>query len=278
MVHADRIERDAATPGRVQRPIVRVRGTARSSARDWIAEEVPVAMAYNGQTYAVMMATPADLEDFALGFSLSEGRIERGSQLRGMEVLEHLEGLELAMSVEADAPGATPANDAERLLPGRSGCGLCGVRALEHAVNPPPPVPVTSRFRSAALRRALEELAAHQPMNAATGSVHAAAWADAHGQILLAREDVGRHNALDKLIGALHRQEYALDAGMLLISSRASYEMVTKAARAGIGFIAAVSAPSALAVDLARGAGVCLVGFARAGGHNVYSHADRLLA
>jgi len=268
---------DTPASGRARRPIVRVRGAVRASAQDWIAEEVPVAMVYNGHSYAVMMATPEDLEDFALGFSLSEGRIDHPGQLRAVAVAQHLEGIELAMTVAPEAPAALPAADPGRLLPGRTGCGLCGARALEQVVNPPPPLTATRRFRSAALARALDALDAHQPMNAATGSVHAAAWADPHGAIVLVREDVGRHNALDKLIGAMHRHHCAPEAGMLLISSRASYEMVTKAARAGIGFIAAVSAPTALAVDLARGAGVCLVGFARAGGHNIYTHAERLL-
>jgi FdhD protein len=131
-------------------------------------------------------------------------------------------------------------------------------------------------FRASALERALAALSQHQPMNAATGAVHAAAWADADGRILLAREDVGRHNALDKLIGAMANGGIAANSGMLLLTSRASYEMVTKAAAAGIGLMAAISAPTALAIELARSAGICLIGFARPSGYNIYAHPERL--
>lgn len=239
---------------------------------------MPIAMHYNGHSYAVMMATPRDLEDFALGFSLSEGLIHSAAQLTGIDVHHRLEGIELSMTVASEAPAARIDRSQQRLLPGRSGCGLCGTRELEDAVRPPSPVRASTRFPTKALERALLALDSHQPMNAATGAVHAAAWADADGRILLAREDVGRHNALDKLIGAMCRADCRPDGGMLLLTSRASYEMVTKAASAGIGFIAAISAPTALAVELARSAGICLVGFARPGGYNVYTHPERLHA
>lgn len=264
--------------GFATRRIERWRDGEREQAGDCIAEELPVAMHYNGRSFAVMMATPRDLEDFALGFSLSEGLIDSPAQLAGIEVRHRLEGIELSMTVAADAPAASLDGADARQLPGRSGCGLCGTRELEDAVRRPAPLHAPAVFTTDALERALLELEAHQPMNAATGAVHAAAWADAGGRILLAREDVGRHNALDKLIGAMHRSGHLPGAGMLLLTSRASYEMVTKAATVGIGFIAAISAPTALAVDLARGTGVCLVGFARPGGCNVYTHPERLHA
>ena len=268
--------------GSAARDVARLRAsTDVAQVADCIAEEVPVALRYGGRAFAVMMATPCDLEDFALGFSLTEGLVDAPAQLTGVEVTQRLEGIELAMSVSADAPVARLGDaDAQRLLPGRSGCGLCGTRELEDAVRAPPPVRNDSapRFTLRALERAFAALPAHQPMNAATGAVHAAAWADVDGNIVLAREDVGRHNALDKLVGALVRAGRAPPDGMLLLTSRASYEMVAKAARAGIGVIAAISAPTALAVDLARGAGVCLVGFARPGGCNVYAHPERLRA
>jgi FdhD protein len=276
--------------GSAARDVARLRAsTDVAQVADRIAEEVPVALRYGGRAFAVMMATPCDLEDFALGFSLTEGLVDTPAQLAGIEVTQRLEGIELAMSVSADAPVARlDGADAQRLLPGRSGCGLCGTRELEDAVRAPPPVrgDGAPRFTLQALERAFAALPAHQPLNAATGAVHAAAWADADGNIVLAREDVGRHNALDKLVGALVRAGLAGSGhggpgvapvdGMLLLTSRASYEMVAKAARAGIGVIAAISAPTALAVDLARGAGVCLVGFARPGGCNVYAHPERL--
>ncbi|PTA72872.1 MULTISPECIES: formate dehydrogenase accessory sulfurtransferase FdhD [unclassified Stenotrophomonas] len=264
--------------GTAQRPLHRWRGGLPQPQLDVVAEEVPVAMRYNGAAFSVMMATPCDLEDFALGFSLSEGLITAPAQLLAVEVRPQLEGIELQMTVAADAPGAALDPEAERLLPGRGGCGLCGTRQLEDVLRPLPPIRERRTYAPAALQRALAALAQHQPMNAASGAIHAAAWADASGRIGWVREDVGRHNALDKLIGALHHNEHAIDGGLLVISSRASYEMVSKAVRAGASVLAAVSAPTALAIDLARSAGLCLVGFARESGFNVYTHPDRLQA
>ncbi|WP_295568938.1 formate dehydrogenase accessory sulfurtransferase FdhD [uncultured Stenotrophomonas sp.] len=264
--------------GTAQRPLQRWRGEGRQQQIDVVAEEVPIALRYNGATFAVMMATPCDLEDFALGFSLSEGLVTAPAQLLDIEVRPQLEGIELQMTVCEDAPAAQldPAN--ARLLPGRGGCGLCGTRQLEDVLRPLPQIRERRTYAPAALRRALATLAQHQPMNAASGSTHAAAWADASGRIGWVREDVGRHNALDKLIGALHHNEHTVDGGLLVISSRASYEMVSKAVRAGASMLAAVSAPTALAIDLARGGGLCLVGFARESGFNVYTHPERLQA
>ena len=265
------------TPGCAQRHIWRWRDGRGEDVLDAVAEEVPVAMRYNGQSFAVMMATPCDLHDFALGFSLSEGLIADPGELLGVDIHEHMEGIELSMRVSDAAPAARLQPDVERLLPGRGSCGICGTRELEDVVRPPAPLVRARSFSATALRHALDTLSRHQPMNAQTGAIHAAAWADPDGKILLVREDVGRHNALDKLTGAMRREGRAADAGMLLISSRASYEMVIKAARAGIGLVAAVSAPTALAISLARSAGVCLIGFARAHGYNVYTHPERLL-
>jgi FdhD protein len=285
---ADPSHPSAPSRGFARRDVARLRAVAgvdeRAPVADRVAEEVPVALRINGRAFAVMMATPCDLEDFALGFALTEALVDASAQLLAVEPRPRLAGVELALTVSADAPAARLGDaEAQRLLPGRSGCGLCGTRELEDAVRPPTPLrPDRQRvFTMEALERAFAALPAHQPVNAATGAVHAAAWADADGRIVLAREDVGRHNALDKLVGALLRGGHAagpaaFDDGMLLLTSRASYEMVAKAARAGIGFIAAISAPTALAVDLARGAGVCLVGFARPGGCNVYAHPERL--
>jgi FdhD protein len=270
------VDRNRSSPGFSERRIERWADAHCEGRVDCIAEEVPVAMHYNDRSFAVMMATPQDLEDFAIGFSLSEGLVDSTGQLLGIEVHPRLEGIELAMTVTPEAPSARLDRDAVRVLPGRSGCGLCGTRDLEHAVRQPGPLRQRGRVSSAALKHALLDLPRHQPMNAATGAVHAAAWADAEGRILLAREDVGRHNALDKLIGAMCRARLDPADGMLLITSRASYEIVTKAASVGIGFVAAISAPTTLAVELARSAGVCLVAFARPEGFNVYAHQDRL--
>lgn len=266
------------SPGLVTRPLDRWRDGETTHEDDCVAEEVPVAMVYNGVSFAVMMATPDDLRDFALGFSLSEGLIDDPAQLLQIEESNLLEGYQLAMQVSDDARAAHLDRDNPRLLPGRSGCGICGTRDLEQAVRQRPQVGVGCRTSHQALEQALTHLKMRQPMNAATGAVHAAAWADREGRIILVREDVGRHNALDKLIGAMHRAGIDAADGIALVTSRASYEMVIKAASAGITVLAAISAPTALAIELARSAGVTLIGFARPGIHNVYTHPHRLLA
>ena len=268
---------DKLSPGHVPRSIVRWRDGRLERLEDQIAEEVPVAMLYNGVSFAVMMATPHDLEDFALGFSLSEGLIGAAGNLLAIEQRHLLEGIELAMTVAESAPAARLDHQRERLLPGRGGCGICGTRQLEETVRQPRHVEAGEPVSRVALERALTALHAHQPMNATTGAVHAAAWSDRDGNVVLVREDVGRHNALDKLIGAMHLACIAPTSGMLLLTSRASYEMVTKAASAGISIMAAISAPTALAIELARSAGITLVGFARPGSHNIYTHPERLL-
>jgi FdhD protein len=237
---SDPLNEAPASAGYAARSIERRREGFSESVHDRIAEEAPVAVRYNGRAFAVMMATPHDLEDFAFGFSLTEGLIESPDQLLGVDVLHQPEGILLSMRVPATARAAHLDPHAQRLLPGRGSCGICGTRELDDVVRAPEPVAGKTRFSSQALERALKELPQHQPMNAATGAVHAAAWVDSEGRILLAREDIGRHNALDKLIGALRRAGRPTDDGMLLLSSRASYEMVTKAARAGKGFVAAI--------------------------------------
>lgn len=249
----------------------------RSAIVDSVAEEVPVAMRYNGEPFSVMMATPSDLEDLALGFSLTEGLITDASELIGVEVRPCIEGIELHMQVSLAAPAATLSAASSRALPGRSGCGLCGARLLEDVVRLAPPIQAPSTFPLASLRLALSSLPAMQPLNLASGSTHAAAWVELDGRISRVREDVGRHNALDKLVGGLRRGSVSTEAGLALISSRASYEMVSKAAHAGMAVVAAVSAPTALAIDLANAAGICLIGFARRDRFNVYSHPERLL-
>lgn len=272
------LEQDKPSPGYAVRAVDRWRDGASVREDDCIAEEVPVAMVYNGASFAVMMASPHDLDDFALGFSLTERLIADPSELLQLEVHALLEGIELSMRVTGNAPGAQLEKERQRLLPGRSGCGICGTRDLENAVRHDGAVGEGMVVSRAALEQALRELKQRQPMNLATGAVHAAAWADAGGNILCVREDVGRHNALDKLIGAIHRAGLDVDRGFALVTSRASYEMVTKAASAGIALLAAISAPTALAIELARSAGITLVGFARPGSHNVYTHPARLQA
>lgn len=263
--------------GYVTRRVDRYRHGEHEYTSDAITEEVPVAMVYNDIPFAVMMVTPLDLEDFALGFSLSEGLVAKPDELQSVEVRPRLEGVELAMRVATDTVEQRAGSGGERLLPGRSGCGLCGARMLEDAVRHPAPVGDGPRIQAEALERALKTLQAAQPVNRATGAVHAAAWVTVDGTIALVREDVGRHNALDKLIGAMVKARIDPEQGFLLVTSRASYEMITKAASAGITLMAAISAPTALAIHLAESTRMTLVGFARPGSYVVYAHPQRLL-
>jgi FdhD protein len=266
-----------AGKGYVARRVDRYRHGEHEQVSDAVTEEVPVAMLYNDVPFAVMMVTPLDLQDFALGFSLSEGLVATPEALQSIEVRQRLEGIELAMKVASNVVEQRAGEGGERLLPGRSGCGLCGARMLEDAVRHPAPVGEGPRVEAAALERALDALRAAQPVNSATGSVHAAAWVDVDGAIRLVREDVGRHNALDKLIGAMAKAHIDPQQGFLLVTSRASYEMVTKAASAGMTLMAAISAPTALAIHLAESTRLTLVGFARPGSYVVYTHPQRLL-
>lgn len=245
----------------------------RASVCDAVAEEIAVALSYNGVSHVVMMMTPADLEDFAFGFSLSEGVVARESEIHGTEVLQHDAGIELAVTISNERFAML--RQVRRNLVGRTGCGLCGEESLEHAIRPVPRVADGVRIAATAIDRALSALATRQPLQGSTGAAHVAAWCDGSGAIVCAREDVGRHNALDKLIGAVARSTLALD-GFVLVSSRASYEMVSKSARTGMQVLVAVSAPTTLAVQLADQAGLTLVGFARSGRFSVYSAAQRI--
>ena len=253
----------------MRREIVRVRGEAVEARMDDIAEEVPVAFVYNDAPFAVMMATPCDLADFAQGFALSEGIVEAIDDAR-VESIEHLlEGVEVRVRIP---PQREQALQRRR----RSRCGVCGSELLEAALRDPAPVGPGIVVTPAALQRALRELRAAQPLGARTGATHAAGWALADGEIALVREDVGRHNALDKLIGAMHRAGLDPQAGFLVVTSRASYEVAMKAASAGIAFLAAISAPTALALALAQRTGLTLLGFARDDGYALYTHPQRL--
>ena len=239
-----------------------------------IAEEAPVALVYNGISHAVMMATPADLADFALGFSLSEGIIQSADELLDLAVEPVDEGIEVRMAIALDRFAAL--KERRRSLAGRTGCGLCGVDSLKEAVRHPAPIAHDTRFEVKAINRALAELPKHQAMNRATGAVHAAAWVDMHGAITLVREDVGRHNALDKLIGALARGGVDRGRGFALITSRCSVEMVQKAVAAGMPMLVAISAPTALAKRLAEETRLTLVALARADSLLVLTHPWRL--
>lgn len=232
---------------------------------EWmLPEEEPVALVYNRRTFAVMLASPADLEDFGLGFSLSEGIIAKQAELDEIRV-ERLEaGLSVQMSIPSKRAAALMGR--RRALEGRSGCGLCGIESLEALRRPLPPVTRPAGVTPAAIELALDQLKQHQPMRAVNHSVHGAAWCDPQGRILLAREDVGRHSALDKLIGAMHRQKLDVAAGFAVLSSRCGFELVQKAAVVGIGLLASVSAPTTMALSMAQQAGMALAVSARGKG------------
>jgi FdhD protein len=240
-----------------------------------LPEEVPVAVSFNGTTLAVMMCTPADIEDFAHGFALTEGVITGLDEVESFEVIAHPKGLEARFWI-ADARGETLAAR-RRQMAGPVGCGLCGIDSLDEAVRALPHVgrPPLALGR-AEIAAATESLRGHQPLHDQTRAVHAAGFLRPGEGLVLAREDVGRHNALDKLIGALARSGHDASSGAIVITSRVSVEMVQKAAMARCAVIVAASAPTVLALRLADEAGITLAAFARAGAFDLYSHPDRI--
>lgn len=240
---------------------------------DTLVEETPVALVFNGVAHVVMMATPCDLEDLALGFSLSEGIIRAPAQMLDCEVCEQEQGMTVDITISAETFHSL--KERRRHLTGRTGCGLCGVESLEQAVPVPTPVEAECLIGHRALQRALAELEGVQSLRRRTGAVHGVAWCSPAGAIELLREDVGRHNALDKVLGGLWRSGHP-GAGFALLSSRASYEMVAKAASCNIPLLAAVSAPTALAVRHAETCGITLVGFLQCGRHVIYTHPRRV--
>lgn len=255
------------------REVTVMRMNATEPASDWVAEEVPVALVYNGISHAVMMTSPSMLEEFALGFSLAEGIIPDASHLYACEVREVCRGMEVDMTISSECFWALKSR--RRSMTGRTGCGICGVESLSEAVREKRVVPHEQTFPMSAYGKALSYLEDVEQLGRLTGCTHAAVWVHPDGSFAGGAEDVGRHVALDKLLGL--RAKNGWKTGALVISSRASYEMVQKAAMCGIEIIFAVSAPTALAVELARECGVTLAAFCRRGRANVYSHPERLL-
>ena len=241
---------------------------------DRVAEEEPVALTYQRTPHVVMLATPANLEDLGVGFTLSEAVVQRPDEIKSVELIRDAGSYEVRIGIAGSRFAALL--ERQRNLTGRTGCGLCGAETIEQAIRHPAAVGTGPTITLTELHQALLELQARQSLNAQTGSVHAAAWALPGKGIQIVREDVGRHNALDKVIGALVRAGTDCSAGYTVITSRASYEMVQKAATVGITLLAAVSAPTALAVRLAQEARLTLIGFARARRHVIYAHPQRL--
>jgi FdhD protein len=277
--------------------VTRWRNGISSDASDKVAEEVPIALIYNGVSHAVMLATPQDLEDFALGFSLSEGILQSKSELYDVEIVTQVQGIELRLEVASEAFAML--KERRRNLTGRTGCGLCGAESLDQALRLPVldhstfERPIlqkntalqgnTNEASSTSLRMisaisiqaAFKAIQSKQALQQATGATHACAWVNINGEIELLREDVGRHNAMDKLIGALTKT-VKQESGFVLTSSRASVEMVQKVTLAGYGLLAAISAPTGLAIRIAEAYGVTLVGFLREQQFVIYSHPERI--
>ena len=239
-----------------------------------LPEEVAVAMVFDGSSAAVMMATPADVQDLALGFALSEGIVTAPDQLDGFELAEHPNGLEARFWLREDRADALA--ERRRFMAGPVGCGLCGIDSLDAAARDLPPVGDGPRFTRAEVARATDMLRDQQPLHDQTRATHAAGFLLPGAGIVLVREDVGRHNALDKLIGALARQGIDPATGAVVMTSRLSVELVQKCAIAGISTLIAVSAPTAHALRLAQGAGMTLAAFARGGAFDLYSHPHRV--
>ncbi len=264
--------------------VMRFDGQRLHAAVDWAAEEVAVSFEYNGVGHAVMMASPDALADLGLGFSLSEGIVERAGELLDLELHAHEHGLRIAMQITAKRFEAL--KQRRRNLAGRTGCGLCGVDTLEQAVRPLPALPpraagAAALLEPARLNAAMAALDDAQPLRAASGATHAAGWLafdDAAPLLQMVREDVGRHNALDKTLGALVHAGIDTTQGAVLLTCRASVEMVQKAVACGVPLLVARSAPTALAVRRAQALGLSLVGFARRGTFVVYANAWRLRA
>ena len=252
----------------------RWQGRQHSEEQDYVAEEVPIVLVYNGISHVVMLATPTNLEDFALGFSITEGIIQNPQEFLSARVYQRANGIEVNIKIPEQRFACL--TDKGRNLTGRTGCGLCGASTLKQAIRQPPPVYSSVSVTAEQLTAALADLHNKQSLNQLTGAIHAAAWVEPERGIVDVREDVGRHNALDKLLGLLCRTGKDVNTGFVIVTSRASYEMVQKTAFMGIGLLVAISAPTGLAIRLAEQTGLTLIGFARHDKHVVYTHPQRL--
>jgi FdhD protein len=258
-----------------ERPKLAWRDGRAGPASRLVAEEKAVALTYGGSTYAVMMATPSDLEDFGIGFSITEGIVEQAGEIASIELIAGHLGVEVRMWLEGDRTAWLAAR--RRATVGPVGCGLCGIESLEQAARTAPQVASETSFHACDLLDAMRALAPLQHLNQATRAVHAAAFWRPSAGIGVVREDVGRHNALDKLAGALMREGRSLSDGAVLLTSRVSVEMVQKTAMMGVPLLIAVSAPTTLAIEIADAAGITLVGIARNDGYEIFTHPGRIV-
>ena len=251
------------------------RNAALSNGHRTVAEEAAIALSYGGSTEAVMMATPADLEDFAVGFSLSEGIIESLDEVIGVEIEPASGGIDLQISLKDDVDRALRVR--RRAKAGPVGCGLCGVESIEEALKPAADVSgVATRMTASDVADAMNALSANQPLNAETRAVHAAGFYIPGRGMVAVREDVGRHNALDKLIGHLARERVSGDEGAVIMTSRLSVELIQKTAKLGSGMLIGISAPTALAIEMATRAGMTLVALARGEDFEIFTGEDRI--
>ncbi|CDH19375.1 formate dehydrogenase formation protein [Xenorhabdus bovienii str. kraussei Quebec] len=241
---------------------------------DWVAEEVPIALVYNGISHVVMMASPKDLDHFAMGFSLSESIITSPQEIHGIDTVISCHG-GIELHIELSSRRFTELKERRRNMAGRTGCGICGTEQIAEIFRPMSPLPFTQTFSLDYLDQALAQLPRFQEIGAATGCTHAAGWIDAKGVLLGGSEDVGRHVALDKLLGM--RAKTGWRQGAVLVSSRASYEMVQKSAMCGVEILFAVSAATSLAIEVAEKCNLTLVGFCKPGRATVYTHPRRLV-
>lgn len=256
------------------RSFVRLSADSSSESSAEVAEEIPIAIVYNGRPYVVVMGTPADLEDLAAGFSVTEGIVADAAGVERIEVVRANHGIEL--QIEIASSDADRLGERVRGLVSRTGCGLCGIETIGDALRVPSEVGRTLRVDRSALWRASAELSRRQSVNNATNAVHGSGWSTGEGDVTVAREDVGRHNSLDKVLGALGRRGTPASSGFIVVTSRASYEMVQKAATCGVELVAAISRPTGLAIRFADAAGVTLVGLLRGESANVYTHPERI--
>lgn len=275
------LDSTAAARGRAHAsfPAIQLSHGVRTDGHDQIAIETPVAIVINGISYAVMMASPEALEDFAFGFALSEGIVDHVAQIYDCDVVPHAHGYNVELRIANEC--FFRIKERQRQLSGRTGCGLCGISSIEELLRDLAPLDTPSgtndtKVSLSAITLASQRLRAQQALMEVTGATHAAAWCDLAGEIVVLREDVGRHNALDKVIGALARDKHHSHAGFALITSRASYELIEKCVRARIAVLAAVSGVTSLAIEVAQSSQLCLLGYTRESKTTIYTHPQRI--